>query len=39
MEDIGSVGGPKLGGVQRPILDGKDGFWLGMKDEKVVSLL
>lgn len=38
VEDIGSVGGPKLGGVRRLILDGKDGVWLGMKDGKVVSL-
>lgn len=38
VEDIGSVGRPKLGGVRGTILDGKDGVWLGMKDGKVVSL-
>lgn len=39
VEDIGSVGGLKLGGVRGPILGGKGGVRLGGNEECLMSMM
>lgn len=39
VEDNGSVGGLKLGGVRGPILGGKDGVRLGRNEECLMGMM